>query len=73
MVAVGFATFVKDLLLSFEARSPEAGAGNVPSLELHICQVPVNALVPLVFALNSECIADPGRGEDFGDDLRRFC
>jgi hypothetical protein len=38
---------------------PEVGAGNSPSLELHIWQVPVKALATLAFALNSKSIADP--------------
>jgi hypothetical protein len=38
---------------------PEVGAGEKPSLELHIWQVPVDALPALALALNSKSITDP--------------
>lgn len=43
----------------YVTRDLPKAAGETPSLELHIWQVPIEALATLAFALNSKSVADP--------------
>jgi hypothetical protein len=52
-------TGMRAWVVCVKRRLPEAGVGKMPSLELHIWQVPVAALAPWAFALNTHSDADP--------------